>query len=740
MTIEEIKAAITSYYPNPPLIEVEGAHAFAAEHHQGQVRASGEPYLVHLEQTALIACQLRLDIPTIIAALLHDVIEDTGVSREDLEDRFGADIAAIVDGVTKLTRIEFESREQKQAESFRKMLIAMAQDMRVVLVKLCDRLHNMRTLDSFSDIKKRRIAKETEEIYAPIANRLGIHWLKSELEDLCLLHLRPEMYRYIEESLGKTAVERNKYTEETSKILKRMLEHSGISGSVSGRAKHYYSIWRKMEANNLTPEEVNDVIGFRVIVPTVRACYESLGVVHESWKPVAGRFKDYIAMPKLNSYQSLHTTVIGPSGQRIEVQIRTPEMNRIAEEGIAAHWRYKEQGARGAVPGFDLRWVKDLVESQQYLKNSDEFIQSVKTELFPEQVFVFTPKGETIRLPFGSCPIDFAYAVHTDIGNRIIGAKVNGLMVALGHKLNNGDTVEVLTSNNQTPKKDWLRIVQSSKAKQRIRAFVRSEERSHAMAVGIEQLTRELRKAKQNFRKLEKEGRILEAAQLLGLKAESDLYADLGYGKLATARVISKLVPEDQVISTDVGDKVSQLERIRQRAIHAQMRRVGVKVSGLDNVFVRFARCCEPLPGDRIVGFITRGRGVTIHFRDCPQVMECDPSRLIDVAWEGEIKTERKIKVALQCRDRIGLLVDLSRAITSQGANIVSAQCRTSATGKAVNVFEISINDARQLDAVKRALEMVPGVTRVERLTHVLSSIKVEADDVGKGKGTRSGA
>jgi GTP diphosphokinase / guanosine-3',5'-bis(diphosphate) 3'-diphosphatase len=732
MSLLQLLNSIRSYWPNPPLEIVEKAYLFAQEKHDGQIRASGEPYFVHLEATATIACALRLDVTTIASALLHDVIEDTGVTRETLQREFGDDIAAIVDGVTKLTRIEFESREQKQAESFRKMLIAMAKDMRVVLVKLCDRLHNMRTLSSLSEQKRRRIAKETEDIYAPIANRLGMHGLKSELEDLCLLHLRPEIYHSIELALNSTAPARDQYIHEAVLALRRLLEQSGISAAVSGRAKHIYSVWKKVEKSNIAPEEVPDLLGFRVIVPSVSRCYEALGVIHGAWKPIFHRFKDYIAFAKPNNYQSIHTTVIGPSGHRVEVQIRTPEMHRIAEEGIAAHWRYKEQGDTSLA--FDLRWVKDLVDSQQYLNNSSEFIQSVKTELFPEAVFVFTPKSEPVRLPHNATPIDFAYAVHSDIGHHASGAKVNGQMVPLSYKLSNGDVVEILTSSTQVPRKDWLRWVQSSKAKQRIRAYVRLQERTSAVSVGAEALNKELKKTKASLKKLEKEGKIREAAEALGFKSEGELYAELGYGKLSLSRVIEKIVPPESGDHQPEMQRLSQLERIRKRAISEQLKRVGVKVSGLDNVYVRFAKCCEPLAGDPIVGFTTRGRGVTIHFRDCAQMLEADPQRVLPATWDGAFTAQRKVKIALRCRDRMGLLQDLSKAIADLGANIVSAQAKTSAFGKAMNLFEIAITDARQLEKVKRALEMVPGVTKVERLTHMLGSISLDYDDLESDK------
>jgi GTP pyrophosphokinase len=731
MHFERIAAAIQKYYPNPDLDLVKRAYEFAATQHRSQVRASGEPYLVHLVETALLVCDLKLDLPSVAAALLHDTIEDCVVTREDLASQFGDEIADIVEGVTKLTRIEFESREEKQAESFRKMLIAMAKDIRVVLVKLCDRLHNMRTLHYMSEEKQRRTAQETQEIYAPLANRLGIHWMKSELEDACLLYLRPEIYKLIQDNFQKTSLERDKYIAETTKEILKVLEASGVSALVSGRAKHFYSIWQKMERNNLSFEEVHDLIGFRIVVPTIRACYESLGIVHSTWKPVPGRFKDYIAMAKPNMYQSLHTTVIGPNGQRVEIQIRTPDMNNIANEGIAAHWRYKE-GARDAsatVPGFDLHWVRELVETQQYLKNPDEFIQSVKGELFPEEVFVFTPKGDLIRLTYGCTPVDFAYAVHTDVGHHTTGARVNGLIVPLDHKLHNGDTIEVITQKNHVPSKDWLRFVHSSKAKQRIRAFLKSEEHARSLAIGLEILTKDLRKVKLSLKKLEKEGKILEVAQEMGLKSEGDLYAEVGYGKVSSSKVLAKVLPEGVDVEEKLRKEESPLERIFQRAARASRQKVGVTVSGFDDILVRFAKCCEPLPGDRIVGFITRGRGVTVHYADCAQALQSDPMRRVQVSWDGAVKAPRRVRLTVHSQDQMGLLANVSRAITDSGANINSAQIKTTELGKAVNSFELTVEDARQLEKIKRQIEMVPGVIKVERVKHLSTSVAVDGAD-----------
>jgi GTP pyrophosphokinase len=718
MDFEGLSTEIKSYHPSPDLESVKRAYDFVAVHHKEQIRASGEPYINHLIETAFLVCKLKLDIPSVVAALLHDSVEDCAVTRDDIEKHFGPEVADIVEGVTKLTRIEFESKEEKQAESFRKMLLAMAKDIRVILVKLCDRLHNMRTLKFLPEEKQRAIARETQEIYAPLANRLGIHWLKSELEDLCLLYLRPELYKLIQENFDKTASERDKYIEDTTREILKALEETGISASIKGRSKHFYSTWQKMESNNLSFDEVHDILGFRVMVPTVRACYETLGVVHSKWKPIPNRFKDYIAMPKPNMYQSLHTTVIGPAGQRIEVQIRTPEMNRIAEEGIAAHWRYKEGDGS---PAFDLKWVKELVETQQYLKNPDEFIQSVKGELFPEEVFVFTPKGDLIRLPFGATTVDFAYAVHSDVGHRTTGGRINGLMLPLSTTLQNGDTVEIITSRDGRPGKDWLRFVKSSKAKQRIRAFLKSQEHARSLAIGFEILSKDLRKVKLGLKKLEKEGKILEVAKSLNLRSEGDLYADVGYGKLGSTKVIARLLPEGVDVEEKLTREATALERIFERAARASRQKVGVKVSGLDDILVRFAKCCEPLPGDRIAGFITRGRGVTVHHADCAQVLTSDPMRRIDVRWDVNVQVPRRVKITVHSQDQMGLLATVTRALTDNGANINSAQVKTSGFGKALISFEITINDARQLEQIKRAIERVPGVIKVERVRNLTS-------------------
>lgn len=730
-----IETELRAYHPSPNIELIKKAYDYALKEHHGQVRRSGDPYFSHVYEATRIGCALRLDEPTIASILLHDTIEDCGVDREALEKTFGVEVSEIVEGVTKLTRIEFDSKEEKQAENFRKMLLAMAKDIRVVLVKLCDRLHNMRTLSTQREERKRAIAQETKDIYAPLANRLGIHWLKSELEDLCLLYLRPEIYKLIEENFNKTAAERDTYIQETTEDIVTHLKEVGLSGTVVGRAKHYASIWKKMEEEKKTFEEVTDLLGFRILVPTRHACYEALGVMHSVYKPVPGRFKDFIAMPKPNMYQSLHTTVIGPEGMRVEIQIRTPEMHQIAEEGIAAHWRYKEGKNVGADGGFDLKWVKELVDSQAYLKSPDEFISSVKSDLFPEEVFIFTPKGDLFRLPHSSTPVDFAYAVHTDVGQRTTGAKVNGTMVPLSHKLQNGDTVEIITNKNHVPSKDWLKFVQTSKAKQRIRAFIKSQEHARAIALGMELLTKEMRKHKIAMKRLEGSGELLKIAQSFGSKSEGDLFAEIGYGKILPSKVSEKLPPElltqeqqqaaallQQTTATS-GGAPTPLRRIFHSAALSSRAKMGVLVEGADGVVVRFAKCCDPLPGDRIVGFVTRGRGVSVHHAECSQVHGIDPNRRVEVQWnDTSVKQSRRVRLLITSQDQVGLLANMSRAITDSGANIIAAQIRTNENGKAVNTFELQIKDAPHLEKVRRSIEMVPGVISVDRIMPLMQN------------------
>ena len=724
MSFEDLSKVILEYHPSPNLELVKKAYNFAREKHKDQKRKSGEPYFVHLEQTALLICKIRLDEDTICAALLHDVIEDQHVTRQELIDEFNEQIADIVEGVTKLAKTNYQSREEAQAESFRKMLIAMAKDIRVILVKLCDRLHNMRTLEFKDEEAQERISRETKDIYVPLANRLGIFWLKSELDDLCLKYLRPSLYKEIEREHGAKRLEREEYIKNTCEKIKEILDENHINARIKGRVKNMASLATKMEQKNITFAEIKDLIGFRIIVSSIKECYETLGIIHSKWAPIPGRIKDYIAMPKPNMYQSLHTLVMGPLGQKIELQVRTEDMDKVAEEGIAAHWKYKEKKGSST---FDLQWVKSLVETQQYLKNPDEFIQSVKSELFPEELFVFTPKGDLIRLPFEATPVDFAYAIHSDVGNTIIGAKVNGGIVPLSHKLQNGDVVEVQCAKNQMPNRDWLFFVKSSKARQRIKVFLRTEERARALIIGNDILTRELRKYNANINKFNKSGKLLEVAKSIGFKSEGELFYQLGFGKANLNEIISKLIPENEILKAENKVKEFQNEstisKILKRATNpVTKKKAGIKVGALDNVVVNFAKCCDPLPGDKIVGFISRGRGIIVHNALCPEVTRLDPERRVDVSWYNEESSSKNIKIAIYSQDRIGLFGDLSKVISENNANIFNASAKVDDFAKAKTIFEINIKSAKQLDKIIKSLQKVNGVTRVERIHYDSSS------------------
>ena len=716
MLLQDIIAAVQSYHPNPDIEMIRKAHAFAMEHHKGQTRASGEPYITHLQNVALLTAKLELDIPSIVTGYLHDTVEDTDVTIGELRKEFGDDIAELVDGVTKLSKVNFSSRVEAQSENFRKMLLAMAKDIRVLLIKLCDRTHNMRTLEFLSESRRSRIAQETLDIYAPLAHRLGINWMKSELEDWSLRYLKSEVYAEIKKSVSATRKERNLYIQDVVKLIEQELEDNGIHAEVSGRPKHFYSIYQKMQQRGLRFEEIYDLIAFRIIVPNTMDCYGTLGVVHAAWKPIPKRFKDYIAMPKTNRYQSLHTTVIGPQGQRIEIQIRTSDMHEVAERGIAAHWAYKDKngGDKNAPP--DFSWLRDLVESEKKLQDPLEFLSTVKEDLFPQEVFVFSPKGDLIALPQGATPIDFAYYIHSEVGHHCVGAKVSGRQVPLSYKLQNGDTVAITTSLNQTPSKDWLNVVVSTKAKQRIRSWIKSEERKRSINIGRELLSKDLRKVGLSYNKVLKKGTLLKIAEEFGFNDEDLLLAEIGYGKISTKGVVGRVVPDVSNLEERLQKEESALQRIFNRAAQALTDRAGIKVNGMDDVVFRFAKCCEPLPGDPVVGYVTRGRGVAVHVQGCSQTLSMDPRRLVPVSWDTSVPTTRPITLQVVSIDRIGMLASLTQAISAGGANILSAQVGGGTDdGKATCIFKLNIESSAQLNAITRKLEKVKGVLRVER-------------------------
>ena len=711
--VGDLVEKVQAYHPTADVEMIRRAYDFSAAVHKGQKRLSGEPYLIHPIAVAGIIADLKLDVPSIVSGLLHDTLEDTLTTFEQIKGNFGAQVAALVDGVTKLSRVNFTSHEQKQAENFRKMILAMAKDVRVILIKLADRTHNMRTLNHLPVEKQIATAEETLEIYAPLAHRLGIGWIKSELEDLTLKHLRPEIYYQLKRNVAQKKGTREKYSNEVISVISKKLAEEGIDAEVTGRPKHFYSIYRKMESQDLPFDQILDLVGFRIVVDSVRECYEVLGVVHAYWKPVPGRFKDYIALRKPNMYQSLHTTVIGPYGQRVEIQIRTHEMHRVSEEGIAAHWRYKEGKDFQFNEIQRFAWLRQLLEWEQNLEDPQEFLHSIKEDLFPDEVYGFTPKGDLWNFPKGATVIDFAYRIHTDIGHHCTGARVNGQLVPLRYIMRSGDTVEIITTHQQLPSRDWLKLVKTPRAKSRIRNWIKAQQKERSLALGREILEGDMSRHNLDYAELRRGGKIKAIAQELGAKDEEALLASVGYGRITPRQVLMKLLPPEKL---DGGRKQPEgaLGRLF-RLVGRQKRDRGVKVKGAGDVLVRFARCCHPLPGEEIIGFITLGRGVTVHVSSCSAVLESDPHRKVEVNWEEEGQTPRSIKIEVSCIDRPGLLAAISSAITSAEVNIARAHVRTFRDQKATNTFEIMITNTDQLKRVLRSISKVKGVNKVIR-------------------------
>ena len=709
--IDDILEAIRSYHADADLDAVRKAYVYSAKVHQGQTRLSGDSYMTHLMEVASILTRLHMDVPTIMTGLLHDTIEDTLSTEAELREVFGDEVTEMVDGVTKISKITFKTSEERQAENFRKMLLAMARDIRVILVKLADRLHNMRTLSHQPEERRLKIAQETADIYAPLANRLGISWVKSELEDLSLRYLEPETYKTLSKKLSQHRRERDKYVATVKKKLEDILKEHDIDGQVQGRLKHICSIHKKIVKQKIEFEQIHDLIAFRIIVPTVRDCYAMLGVIHSSWKPVPGRFKDFIAMPKANMYQSLHTTVFGPSGQRMEVQMRTAEMHSVAEEGIAAHWKYKEGKSAAHADEGRFSWLRQMLEWQKELKDSSEFMSSVKVDLFPEEVYVFTPDGDVKELPKQSTPIDFAYSVHSDVGHRCNGAKVNGRLVPLRTELKNGDIVDIITSTNQTPSKDWLKFVKTSKAKNRIRHWVKDQERQKSLELGRDLLEKELRKFGFSYNRALNLDTVKGALSELGFRNFEDLQAAVGYGKVTCNQVLSRIIPEQFKAEAPKPSKISQvLGKIRRKPVDA------INVQGLEGILVRFSKCCNPLPGDEVIGFISQGLGVTVHAADCPRVLETDPDRRVEVSWNRQKGATRSVKIRVYSLDQKGILATITKVITKNAANILRASVYSTNDGRGIRSFEIDVQDVQHLTRVMESVQKVKGVQQVERV------------------------
>jgi GTP pyrophosphokinase len=729
--LNDILQRVASYHPDPDLDIIKKAYVYSAKVHQGQVRKSGEPYLIHPLEVAGLLAELRLDEASVVAGLLHDTVEDTLATIAEIKELFGEEVALIVDGVTKLSKFSASqqlSQEEKQAENFRKMLVAMAQDIRVILVKLADRTHNMRTLDHMSPEKQARIAQETLDIYAPLANRLGISWVKTELEDLSFRYTKPREFQELENKVDRKKKDREKYIDDVVHIIEGKLKESGVEAQVGGRFKHFYSIYKKMRAQEIEFEQVPDVIAFRIITKEVGSCYGALGLIHQMWKPVPGRFKDFIAIPKANMYQSLHTTVIGPLSERIEIQIRTEEMHKIAEEGIAAHWAYKEGKSALARDDEKFAWLRQLLEWQQDLKDPKEFLDTVKVDLFTDEVFVFTPKGDVRSLPRGATPVDFAFAIHSDVGGKCVGAKVNGKIVPLRYKLKNGDQVEVLTSPSAHPSKDWLTFVKTSRAQQKIRAFIKAQQREKSLQLGRELTEREFKRFSLTLNKLIKNGELKKHAEDLGYRSEDDLLVAVGYGKVQPGQLVERLLPAEKVaeVRETAAERESAPPSTTQqifstvtdfaRKVVGRKATGGVVIGGIDDVLVRFGRCCNPVPGDAIVGFITRGRGVTVHTAQCDKALATDPERRVDVSWDVKSDFTRPVSLRLLTQDRRGLLADISQTFSTRGVNILQANCRATGDDRAVNTFEVTISDLKQLNELMRTLEGLQGVYSVERI------------------------
>ncbi len=714
MSLELLKKKFKSYSPEGNWSFIEEAYKFALKAHAGQKRVSGDVYIIHPLGVAQIIANLELDPVTIAAGLLHDVVEDTDVTLEELKENFGEEIALLVDGVTKLSKLEFTSKEEQQAENLRKMFVAMAKDIRVILIKLADRLHNMRTLKYLHPAKRKEIARETLEIYAPLAQRLGIHKLKWELEDLAFRFMEPEKYYNLVDKLAKKRMEREEFITRVIKQLKDRLDEMGIEADIQGRPKHLYGIYEKMTSQDKDINEIYDLTGIRVLVDSIKDCYGALGMVHTLWKPIPGRFKDFIAMPKPNMYQSLHTTVVCAKNELLEVQIRTWEMHRTAEYGIAAHWRYKE-GVKGDEEFSEkLSWLRQLLEWQQDLKDAHEFMENLKIDLFTDEVFVFTPKGDVIALPAGSIPLDFAYRIHTDIGHRCVGAKVNGRLVSLDYKLNTGDIVEVVTSKQGSPSRDWLKMVKSSQAKSKIRNWFKKERREENIVRGREILEKELRKIYLDPKELLKPSVLEEVGKKFNLMSEEDVLVAVGYGGVTSQQVISKLKEEHQKLhKEEVPYKEPEIKPWKGEGKAAK----GVKIEGIDNLLIRFARCCNPLPGDEIVGFITRGRGVSIHQKNCSNIVNREDyeERSLNASWEEKPRVSYPVKIEITAMDRPNLLQELIAAVSESKINIAAVNGRTNKDKIATIHLTLVVRDLEQMNHIMNKLKKVKDVFSVER-------------------------
>ncbi|MBM4344848.1 MAG: bifunctional (p)ppGpp synthetase/guanosine-3',5'-bis(diphosphate) 3'-pyrophosphohydrolase [Deltaproteobacteria bacterium] len=714
--VEDLLAAIRGYLPDADLALVRRAYAFSAHSHDGQLRKSGEAYFAHPVAVAFLLARLRLDVAAISAGLLHDVAEDTEVTVDEIARRFSAEVSAIVDGVTKLEAIKYSNQQARQAENFRKMLVAMSKDIRVLLIKLADRLHNMSTLDFKKPDSQRKIAQETLEIYAPLANRLGIGWMKAQLEDLAFRYLHPDEYKRLSHLVGARQVERQHYVLRAVDEIRQLMLAEGLpNAQVSGRPKHLFGIWKKMDNGRVPYEQIYDTQGFRVVVADIKECYQALGAVHTHWKPIPGRFKDYIALPKANRYQSLHTSVMGPGAERIEIQIRTSEMHRLAEEGVACHWRYKERGESISVRDEErFTWLKQLLEFHTNAKDADEFMDSMRVDLFNDEVYTFTPKGELKVMQRGATPVDFAYAVHTKVGERTVGAKVDNVMVPLRTALRSGNVVEIMTRPDARPSKDWMDFAVTARARSKIRAYLHAEQRARSREIGLDLLEKALRRLKCSLSRAENSDRLANVLALMGIQNWDELAVAVGFGK-ADAEKFSRLLLPDAKAESAGQEEDPDAEVKRPRKGKRGKGVATIVVDGLDDVLVRYAKCCSPVPGDPVVGVVTRGRGITVHQRSCSKVLDADPMRRLDCEWNTTGGSGATVTVRVFTENASGMLAAMSQRFTDAGIDICSANCRTEGR-RAVNDFEVVVADVAQLNGVIASLGRLRGVARVERV------------------------
>ena len=713
--IQELLEKVAANNQNADLELIQRAYVFAATAHAGQTRLSGEPYLSHPLAVADTLADMGFDEPTVAAGLLHDTVEDTKATIEEIDENFGEEVADIVDGVTKISMIPFENKEEAQAENIRKMILAMSHDMRVLMVKLADRLHNMSTLDFQKAHKQKRIAQETMDIYAPLANRLGLYLLKRNLEDLSFKYLRPDVFNQIDHWLDKHQVVEKHIIDKVVGLIQDLLASNQIQGQVYGRIKHKYSIYKKMQSQSLTLDEMHDIMAFRVLVKDIKDCYAVLGLVHSQWRPVHGRFKDYISMPKANGYQSLHTTVIGPEGERIEIQIRTEDMHRQAEHGVAAHWLYKEKGRVNSKDLEQFSWLREIFERQGDETDSREFMHALKMDLFKDEVYVYTPAGDVKELPEGATPLDFAFLIHTKVGQHCAGAKVNGRLMPLSTELKNGDIVEIVTDPARNPNRDWLKLVKTAKARSRIHRYLRTEERARAVTLGRDMLEKEGRKASLNVAKALKEGHLALVAQEMNFESVDDLIAAVGYAHLTPRKILNRLYavlhPNE---AAPVAPATPSVKESREEAVR---KTEGVGISGVDGVLMRFAKCCNPVPGDPIIGYISRGMGVSVHCADCPNVANMEPERLISVHWDGAEEKPYEAGIFIIAKNVQGVLAEVAQILSKNNVNITGLSMDNLVDGRAKLRFTVEVRDATQLYQLIEAIRALPSILEVVRDT-----------------------